>query len=176
MTICLDKSCDFSFNNTITFFLTSTKKYSGPFVDGRIIGTIFPKYKHDQERFDLISNFFIDKIKEYGVTHSLIEDYAFGGKGKVFNLAENTGLLKHKLWKNNQNFTLRAPSAIKKFSTGKGNANKDLMYYSFFEETSVDLFKKLSYTKEKVGGPISDIVDSYFMCKLLFSEKHNSIN
>ena len=56
------------------------------------------------------------------------------------------------------------PSVVKKGATGKGNADKDMMYEAFVKETKIDL-KKL-FDTEKVGNPISDIVDSYFIQKV----------
>ena len=56
------------------------------------------------------------------------------------------------------------PSVVKKGATGKGNADKDKMYEAFVKETKNDL-KKL-FDTDKVGNPISDIVDSYFIQKV----------
>ena len=55
-------------------------------------------------------------------------------------------------------------SKVTKGATGKGNADKDKMYEAFLKETKIDL-KKL-FDTEKVGNPISDIVDSYFIQKV----------
>ena len=56
------------------------------------------------------------------------------------------------------------PSVVKKGATGKGNADKDMMYEAFVKETNIDL-KKI-FDTEKVGNPISDIADSYFIQKV----------
>jgi Holliday junction resolvasome RuvABC endonuclease subunit len=56
------------------------------------------------------------------------------------------------------------PSVVKKGATGKGNADKDKMYEAFVKDTKIDL-KKL-FDTEKVGNPISDIVDSYYIQKV----------
>jgi hypothetical protein len=62
---------------------------------------------------------------------------------------------------------VHAPSAIKKFATGKGNAKKEDMYASFVEETGVDLSIILDQSVDpKVNSPISDIVDAYYIAKL----------
>ena len=53
---------------------------------------------------------------------------------------------------------------VKKGATGKGNADKDKMYEAFVNETKIDL-KKI-FDTEKVGNPISDIVDSYYIMKV----------
>ena len=55
---------------------------------------------------------------------------------------------------------------MKKFATGKGNSNKDVMFEHFLEETGVDLMSSLSPKASKVNSPVSDIVDAYYICKL----------
>jgi hypothetical protein len=99
-----------------------------------------------------------------------LEGYAMGAKGLVFHIGENTGQLKQVLWKMRIPFDVPAPSAIKKFATGKGNANKEKMEEAFLAETGFDmrpvlLQSKLSFT------PSADIIDSYYMAKWCF---HNS--
>ena len=66
---------------------------------------------------------------------------------------------------------LIAPTAIKKFATGKGNANKELMYESFLKETSRNLQEELVVKSEKIGNPTSDIVDSYYICKIMLESQ-----
>ena len=61
------------------------------------------------------------------------------------------------------------PTVIKKDTTGKGNANKELMYETFLTETNVDLQSKLSSKSTKIVNPVSDIVDSYYICKTGFN-------
>ena len=56
------------------------------------------------------------------------------------------------------------PSVVKKGATGKGNADKDMMYEAFLKETKIDLKKILD--TEKCGNPLSDIVDSYYIAKV----------
>ena len=98
-----------------------------------------------------------------------IEGYAYAtvGKSHVRSIAENTGLLKNKMWKLRVPFTSFPPTVIKKYATGKGNANKELMYESFVNEllTPLDLKERLTPKAKKVISPISDIVDSYFIAK-----------
>ena len=58
-------------------------------------------------------------------------------------------------------FTI-APTVIKKFATGKGNAKKDMMLSNFITSTGCDVRQVLDYAGD---NPISDIVDSYFICE-----------
>lgn len=81
--------------------------------------------------------------------------------GLVLNIAENGGLLKHKLWKAGIQFINPAPTSVKKFFTGKGNSNKIAMHDAFVEKTGKDI--SLLIESKKDGNPVSDIVDSYAM-------------
>ena len=92
-----------------------------------------------------------------------IEDYSFGSTGRVFHIAVYLGLLKYKLkiecgW----DYTLLPPSVIKKFATGKGNANKDLMLHAFEKDTGTNLAQVFDTTSK---SPVSDVADAYFICK-----------
>ena len=89
----------------------------------------------------------------------------------MFNIAENTGILKHYLKKNKFNFETIPPTVIKKHATGKGNANKELMYETFLSESHVDLQSQLSPKSTKISNPVSDIVDSFYICKTGFHLK-----
>ena len=60
-----------------------------------------------------------------------------------------------------------APTTIKKFATGKGNANKEKLYDAFVEETGIDIRKTLDISN-KSWNPVSDIVDAYYIAKYGF--------
>ena len=66
-----------------------------------------------------------------------------------------------------RSFTSIPPTVIKKYATGKGNANKDLMYESFTAEllTPPDLQKSLQPKSKKLSNPVTDLVDAYFIAK-----------
>lgn len=92
-----------------------------------------------------------------------IEDYSMGSKGKVFNIAENCGILKYLLFTKGISFKTVAPTVVKKYATGKGNATKDKMVEQFFSDTGIDL-KGMLQPKRKLGSPTTDIVDSFYIC------------
>ena len=179
--VCVNTSeGEFRYEDCKFYYLTNTKKYEGTFKEKmafgtsavEYIGTPHRPYSSEPERYNNIANWAIDIIKLYGdattgmnrITPTIqIEDYSFGSTGRVFHIAENLGLLKYKLkiecgW----DYTLIAPSVIKKFATDKGNANKELMLGAFQEDTGVNL-EVLFDTKSK--SPISDVADAYFICK-----------
>ena len=101
----------------------------------------------------------------------LIEDYSMGSKGKVFHIAENTEVLQYNLWLKKIQYKKIPPTALKKWVTGKGNATKEVMYQQFLKEEKIDIFDLLGMTMPKTGkidSPISDIVDSFFLCRYAF--------
>jgi len=132
-----------------------------------IISELYPEWKTAEERQDKLSSWAMSLIE--GCSEVFIEGYAFAASGvsHVRSIAENTGLLKHKMWKQGIPFTNIPPTVIKKFATGKGSANKDLMYESFLSEllTPPNLHQILTPKSKKIISPITDIVDSYFICK-----------
>ena len=137
---------------------------------GVFTGYDYPKYSDETERHQNLAEWAIECIRWYHgrVECVYLEDYAFAATGRVFNIAENTGILKHYLKKNKFNFETIPPTVIKKITTGKGNANKELMYETFLTETNVDLQSLLTPNSTKIVNPVSDIVDSYYICKAGF--------
>ena len=126
----------------------------------------YPEWETEEQRHDLLSDWAMSII---GGCQVFIEGYAFATSGKSYvrSVAENSGLLKHKMYKANQTFTSIPPTVIKKYATGKGNANKDLMYDAFSKEcvAPVGLQKTLRPKSTKLTNPTTDIVDSYWICK-----------
>jgi Holliday junction resolvasome RuvABC endonuclease subunit len=162
---------EWSLANCKIYFLTSTKKYQTSFYHGQIIGHEFQDYLTNEDRFDYISDFFLNQILTNKVSNTAIEGYSMASKGQVFTIGENTGLLKYKLYKENIPFVSYAPTHIKKYATTKGNCGKDEMYNAFLNENNVDMVKMLDYSKTKIESPVSDIIDSYFICKKLFEDQ-----
>ena len=132
---------------------------------------VYPEWETEEQRHDLLSDWAMSIISGCQV---FIEGYAFAtsGKSHVRSVAENSGLLKHKMYKIKQPFTSVPPSVIKKYATGKGNANKDLMYDAFSKESNTppDLHKILKPKSNKLTNPTTDIVDSYWICKYGWKE------
>jgi len=112
------------------------------------------------DRYAYISSWAVDIIDTYEADKIMLEDYAYAATGRVFNIGENTGILKYRL-RNKANIVLVTPTEVKKFATGKGNAKKSNMLEAFINKTYVDPREILDYHGE---NPISDIVDSYFIC------------
>jgi Holliday junction resolvasome RuvABC endonuclease subunit len=163
--ICTFKGDKWTLDTCNFHYLTSTKKHAVS-VKNKYFGTMHKAWVTKEERFAFITDWAIQIV--WGCDYVLLENYAFAGKGKVFDIAECTGLLKQKMYLNNIKFDVVAPTTIKKFATGKGNATKEDMYEAFLGQTSKGhKLQKIfdAPNPEKVGSPVSDIVDSYFICK-----------
>ena len=107
---------------------------------------------------------------EYFESFIVMEGISYGSSIRtksVFDLAGLNYLIRYKLIKvfNHTKFTIVPPSELKKFTTGKGNANKD---------TIVTLFQLLypNLTLPK----LDDIADAYFMATYaIHMDKYNEI-
>ena len=161
--ICVHQGDSWSFANCAFHFLSSKKKYT--FSDDSFHGTTHKDFLTQEERFNDIADWAISKIPD--ASKIFLEGYAFGAKGVVFHIGECTGVLKHKLHQRGLVAEVVPPSTIKKFATGKGNANKLLMHEFFVKDVGLHIDKHFGC---KIGdSPISDIVDSYFIAKYAFS-------
>jgi len=148
------------------YYLTNKKKWIGQMAKN-IIGYEHKEYDTPIKRFSQISDWVFDILKDtfHKQQEVFIEGYSFGSKGQgIFQIAENCGILKYRLQELGVDYDTVVPSVVKKGATGKGNADKDMMYEAFVKETNIDL-KKI-FDTEKVGNPISDIADSYFIQKV----------
>lgn len=166
--VCRDKS----FSNSYFYFLNDRKSAQG--THGNILGDPHEDYITDQERYENIANWVLEILENFNKDelYVMIEDYSFGSKGKVFNIAENCGILKYLLFKNGYRFFTVPPTVVKKFATGKGNATKEKMYEQFFSETEIDLQHILSPTT-KLGSPTTDVIDSWYIARYLLEKIEN---
>lgn len=162
--ICCHIGEDWKYENCIFHYLTDTKKYCDSFL-GRFFGKNFDPYNSDEQRYDSISDWANEIC--LGSTYVGIENYAYNATGRVFNIAENTGVLKYKLFQAGIPLEAINPSTVKKKATGKGNATKPMMYDAFYTETRVDLISEMNMMS--LNNPVTDIVDSYYVCKTLFN-------
>lgn len=145
-------------------FYYLVKRAKSVVTGGQFYGSEYPEYLCDAHRYDNLASWSYNIMKKNLVEEVFIEGYAFGATGRVFQIAENTGMLKHHLWKNKLPFDVFPPTVIKKFATGKGNANKEKMYEAWLAETNIDIHKTLDVS-EKQWNPLSDIVDAYYIAK-----------
>lgn len=152
-----DTEKTFSFQNCDFYYLIDKK--TKIIDEGNIHGEYYSKDSENVKRFDHISDWAINILKNQKVNRVFLEGYSMGSRGRVFHIAENTGVLKQKIYKAGINFEVVPPSTWKKEVVGKGNADKQYVYESMNVDLK-DIFKSKSIT-----SPINDIADSYFICK-----------
>ena len=152
-----DTEKTFSFQNCDFYYLIDKK--TKIIEEENIHGEYYSKDSENVKRFDHISDWAITILKNQKVNQVFLEGYSMGSRGRVFHIAENTGVLKQKIYKAGITFEVVPPSTWKKEVVGKGNADKQYVYESMNVDLK-DIFKSKSIT-----SPINDIADSYFICK-----------
>ena len=154
---------DFTFKQCSFYFLTNTKSLAQVF-SYRFYGDLFNEFNHECQRYNSISDWAVDKVT--GCDFVGLEGYAYGASGRAtFQIAENCGLLKYKLWEAGIAVDVIPPTKVKKDATGKGNADKRKMVDAFMLDTGIDLQKLITPKRANIGSPVSDIADAYFICK-----------
>ena len=97
--------------------------------DGKT-GTLAPPKGYDRgmKRLRWIRDHVLNLAKLNRTDLVLLEGYAFGAKGNaVFDIAELGGVVRLALFDAGYPFLILPPATVKKFATGSGNANKELM-------------------------------------------------
>lgn len=171
--ICVHDGDEWDAANCSFYFLASKPKQV--MNDGKLCGVDYPHWTIDQQRYENLANWATDILtNKHKVDDVFLEGYAFGATGRVFHIAENTGMLKYAIWKKCLPYHVLTPGTIKKAATGKGNADKARMYEAFVADTGIDLRQRLDIKSEKQWNPISDIADAYWICKLGFTTLQQS--
>lgn len=167
--ICIyDTKKPLKFENCQFFFYTGKAKFNQSF--GSVHGFIHQEWSCDEERYDQISEWAIQILKKAKVKKVCLEGFAMGAKGRITSIAENTGLLKHKIWKAGIEFVVAAPTSVKKSFSGKGNAKKEDMYQALLDKgLETDLEKVLACKAS--DSPLADVVDSFAMVHHLVNSK-----
>lgn len=123
-------------------------------------------YHNNAERFDNLASDMVAFLRFHQVDVVFLEGYAMGARGQVFNIGENTGVLKHHLHINRIPFVIVPPTTLKKFATGNGRATKEMMCKALYDvDESANNLDMIMFGKRKYDSPISDIVDSYWLAK-----------
>lgn len=172
--ICVHSGEKWSLDNCVFYYIVQKDKHL--VVTDNLKGSLYKEWEAPEERFYNLADWSLDALNEHRVSSVCLEGYAFGARGLVFQIGENTGVLKQSIWNQNIPITIVPPTVIKKFATGKGNANKGKMWDSFIEETNYNLYNILGMElkEKKDASPISDIVDSYYLAKYHFEELKSS--
>lgn len=123
------------------------------------------------QRATYLARHCVEWIRRRGVTDVAIEDYAFAATGRVFHIGENTGILKYRLNEFEINVHPVPPTVIKKFATGKGNADKPKMVAAFLSEYPEArnwipvFFPRTKSDQSPAKSPLADLADAYWIAK-----------
>ena len=122
---------------------------------------------------DKVTDLIVSKIPDNSII--AIEGFSYASKSRSFiDIISYASVLRYKIFKKFKKLLVFSPSEIKKFATGKGNADKFKMfdailneniqhpYFEYLENNADSLV-----TKTKIKKPIDDINDAYFVCQLL---------
>jgi len=173
--VCLHRGKTWSFRNCEFHFFHKERKADFSRIRNGSTGLHPYEYPMDldpgTERFDFLSDWVMRILNEHDKMGTVwMEGYSYGSKGsRVFEIGENSGILKLKLFSNGIPFRVVPPTVIKKHATGKGNADKRLLEETFVSETELDLRTLLNQTKKQFN-PSSDVVDSYYACRYGFQQ------
>ena len=183
--ICVHEGDEWHYDNCKFYYFFKSKKETDRISLDRFYGVRYPElWTSDSERYHKISQWAITimlGMAEGGngilskPDKCFVEGYSFGSVGRVFQIAENTGVLKYRI-AHQQEIPLQtfAPTEIKKFATGKGNSNKDMMYESFIIDTGVDIYTRCDIIAK--SNAVNDIVDAYYIAKLGFMKESDDSN
>jgi hypothetical protein len=158
---------DFTFDKCKIHFVAQTKAQVGVFenLTGYAMSIVVPDYVHEIERFRSLARWAVSCIPDDGSEIvSFIEGYSMGSKGNVFNIGENTAVLKNCLADRGIYPQIFAPTEVKQ-NAGKGNYDKNQMHRAFVQLTGTNLHNILCPKKANVGSPDGDIVDSFFVLR-----------
>lgn len=90
-------------------------------------------------RFHGILDSIMSDVRTHQPKIVFIEGYSYNSNGgSMFDRAELGGIIKKALWDKKVKFEELAPTSLKKFITGKGNAPKELMMLKVFKRFGVE--------------------------------------
>jgi Holliday junction resolvasome RuvABC endonuclease subunit len=101
------------------------------------------------------------------IDYIAVEDYAFGAKGRVFDIAESSGALKNIFYSMKIPMKKFPPMTVKQCATGSGSADKVMMGLAFNQRVTDNLINTYFYKLTEYASPASDLVDAFYMANTL---------
>jgi len=107
--------------------------------DGPVEFGTFPnsKYDHDQRRGEIAAHVF-SKIPDGCVDSLIVIEDCFQGKLKLNDLIMLHGVIRYGLYRRGIKYLLVSPTQLKKFATGKGNSEKNLVIRAVFQRFNIE--------------------------------------
>ena len=125
--------------------------------------TIKPKSR-GWERINLIRREIGERL--FGADAVVLEGYSFGSQGRsVYQIAELGGVVRYMLWVEGMPFVDVPPGTLKKFATGKGNAQKDAMIghaiqrfgFEGYDNNEADAYLLYCMARHAYGHPVARV-------------------
>ncbi len=100
----------------------------------------FPKSKYtdDQRRGEIAAHVFGKFPNPCDDPLILIENFAFGAVNKAHDIGMLHGVIRYGLYRRGIPYLLVAPGQVKKFATGKGNSEKNLVIRAVFQRFGIE--------------------------------------
>ena len=155
----LDKDLNVIEKDYLAF--TTTKKYETNNVTHYSKKQFKDGYEKNWWMLDIIMGYIGD------VDYIAFEDYSLASQGKVFDIAEFSGLIRQHLYKTGTPLRFYVPGQIKKYATGNGSADKIRMAEHYDLLTYEEKFDVSFLPPTKTKSCKEDIIDSYYIAKLL---------
>lgn len=161
----------------VRFWYCHATKYTkddSPF--GNLTGDILPEYQSVTQRARYLAKKSTEWILQVDseCQRVAIEDYAFNATGRVFHIGENAGILKYVLDELFIEYEPIPPTVIKKFATGKGNADKNKMTLAFCEAYAEarawipKMFPRTQDDEIPAKSPLADLADAYWIARHIY--------
>lgn len=170
--ICVyDTTKEFKFENLKLYNTGTLKTCTGTFDNVEI--TLIPPYLSQEERFRVSAEWASNILKINEVESATIEGYSMGASaGLVFQIAENTSLIKQAMNLMGIDFETPSPTSVKKNFCGKGNMKKDGMVDFFYEKFAGVELHNIIKRPTKMSKPCDDLVDAVavLLCHKHFKE------
>ena len=91
------------------------------------------------ERLEYLENSLKYLIKEFKPDIAILEGYAMGIRGgRTFNIGEWGGIARLTLFKKKVKYLSVSPKSLKKYATGNGNSDKNMMLKTVFQKWGFD--------------------------------------
>lgn len=133
----------------------------------------------DIPRYIELSTWVVNIVRDTNPACVVLEDYAFGANGRLTQLSENAGTLKVKLYEAIPSLPVHivAPTTMKKFATGRGNATKDDIWAAFVHRhPETTAWASRCHPKAtRITSPLSDIADAYFLAYYGYTQINHSV-
>lgn len=149
---------------SISSFGISVLNSNGRLISTSIITTSPDEFKTRMERLDYIISELNKVFKLYSNKFVVIEHYAFGKFSSAYSLAELGGVLRYKLYKEDIPFIEIAPTTLKKYFTGRGDAKK--------EDIKAWIYKRYQYEfMDKTNDEADAFVCACYGFSVLYPDK-----